>query len=87
MTPMSAAANNAGYPPDVAGAPRAMAHAALTPDRAVKEEPEFVEWKIPVLVDTQTSPVILGWTTILLGVAVEPSVAVEANVFPPSVER
>ena len=53
----------------------------------MKEEPEFVEWKIPVLVDTQTSPVILGWTTILLGVAVEPSVAVEANVFPPSVER
>lgn len=45
--PMLAAANKAGYPPAVLGAPRAMAHAAVGPATAANVVPELTEWKIP----------------------------------------
>ncbi|KAG5221541.1 hypothetical protein IMY05_C4378001500 [Salix suchowensis] len=56
MPPMSAAAKRAGYPPDVAGAPRAMAQACVTPLMVEKDAPLFVEWKRPLSVETHTSP-------------------------------
>jgi len=84
---MLAAAKIAGYPPAVAGAPRPIAQACVTPDIAVNEEPVLVEWKRPASDDTQMSPVTLGLTTILTGEVDLPREPATAKVLPPSVDR
>lgn len=86
VPPILAAAKTAGYPPVVAGAPRAMAHASETPEIAVKVEPVLVEWKRPWSEETQISPVTVGFTTIFTGAVEAPKVLVTAKVFPPLTE-
>ena len=49
--------------------------------------PEFVEWKRPLSVETQTSPVMLGWTAIFTGEVDEPRVPTAVKVLPMVVER
>lgn len=87
MPPMSAAAKRAGYPPDVAGAPRAIAQACVTPLMAEKDAPLFVEWKRPLSVETHTSPVTVGCTTIFRGLVEEPKVPCAVKVAPVSLDR
>jgi hypothetical protein len=72
----------AGYPPVVLGAPRPIAHAAVTLEIAVNVAPKLVEWKRPLSVDTQRSPEVLRFTTILTGAVElprEPVVAVKVT--------
>lgn len=54
---------------------------------AVNDVPLFVEWKSPLSVDTQTSPVTPGLTTILTGDVDEPNDPFTVKVLPVSVER
>jgi len=53
----------------------------------VKELPKLVEWKIPLSVETQTSPATLGFTTIFAGEVEDPSEDLTLKVLPPSTER
>jgi hypothetical protein len=54
---------------------------------AVNTAPKFVEWKRPLSVETQTSPVTLGLTTILTGEVDELRLPTTAKLFAPSVDR
>lgn len=84
---MLADAKRAGYPPVLAGAPSAIAHAEVTPAMAVNEVPRLVEWKSPVSVLTHTSPVTDGLTITLTGDVEVPRDPLAAKVLPPSTER
>lgn len=57
------------------------------PEIAVKVVPLFVEWNRPLSELTHTSPVTLGWTTILTGAVEPPRVEMAVNDFPILVDR
>lgn len=59
-----------------------MAHAWVTPETAVNVFPEFTEWKRPLSVETQTSPVTDGLTTILKGEVEDPKLPATVKVTP-----
>lgn len=56
------------------------------PEIAENVAPVSVEWNRPLSVETQTSPVTAGLTTILTGAVDEPSVPFTLKVDPPSEE-
>ena len=64
----AAAAYNAGTLPLVAEAPTASPHACVTAGRALNVIPKSLEWKMPELVDTQSSPATFGFTAIFTAV-------------------
>ena len=64
-----------------------MEHACLMIGIEVKLAPELVEWKRPLSVETHTSPVTSGFTTILTGEYDDPRVPTGANVCAPSVDK
>ena len=64
-----------------------MPHACTGPDILVKLVPEFVVWKIPASVETQTSPVTPGLTTTFAGAFDVPSAVADfVKVLPPLIE-
>lgn len=83
---MVAAANNDEGPVDDAPFPTEMLQAFVGPGMAVKDEPEFVEWKTPLSDETKSSPAVKGLAAMRTGEVELPSVAVCLNVAPPSVE-